>query len=242
MRRTDQSKFCMGAVTAPGAALKKIGLFGGTFNPIHFGHLRAAEEVRQIFELHQVIFIPASYPPHKKKVDGRASSRLEMVRLAIQGNPSFSVSDVELQRPGKSYSVETIRFFRQKFGLKASLFFIVGLDAFLEIHTWKDYAALFELSHFVVMSRPGLEKKFSPEHLPVELAQDFCYDDRKRGYAYRSGFCVFPREITALDISSTEIRKSFREGRSVRYLLPFSVEDYIRSCKIYRQKEAEAEV
>ena len=222
--------------------MKKIGLFGGTFNPIHYGHLRAAEEIHQLFALEQVVFIPASYPPHKKKVDSHASLRLEMVRLAIEGNKHFSVSDVELHRPGKSYSIETIRFFRDKFGPQASLYFIVGLDAFLEIDTWKDYAALFELCHFVVMSRPGLEKKFSPEHLPVELAPDFCYDKRKCGYVYRSGFLVFPREITALDISSTEIRKSFREGRSIKYLLPLPVENYIRSCKIYRNKEAEAEV
>jgi len=193
--------------------MKKIGLFGGTFNPIHLGHLRPAEEIGDIFDLDRVIFIPASYPPHKTK-DGiiPAPQRLEMVRLAIADNPRFSLSEVELERKGKSYSIETIEFFRRKFGPETHLYFILGLDAFLEINTWKEYAALFGLCHIVVMTRPGFEKNFSREHLPVELSGEFCYDDQKFGYAHVSGFFVYPREITALDISSTRIREYFRRG------------------------------
>lgn len=220
--------------------MKKIGLFGGTFNPIHFGHLRAAEEIGEACRLDEVIFVPASYPPHKKKVDIPASLRLEMVRLAISDNVHFALSEVELKRSGKSYSIETIKHFRQQLGMGPSLYFLVGLDAFLEIDTWKDYRALFELCHFVILSRPGLEKKFSAEHLPVELAGDFCYDAAKGGYAYRSGFFVFPKEITAMDISSTKIRENFQKGRSVKYLLPPPVEDFIRSHKLYQNQEAEA--
>ncbi len=220
--------------------MKKIGLFGGTFNPIHLGHLRAAEEIRENFDLDQMIFIPASYPPHKPKVAVPAASlRVEMVRLAIEDNPHFALSEVELKRPGKSYSIETIKHFRQKFGLRASLYFLVGLDAFLEIHTWKDYGALFSHCHFVILSRPGLEKKFSAKHLPVELAGDFCYDAEKGGYAHRSGFFVFPREITALDISSTKVRENIQKGRSIKYLLSSPVEDFIRSHKLYQNREAE---
>jgi nicotinate-nucleotide adenylyltransferase len=221
--------------------MKKMGLFGGTFNPIHLGHLRSAEEIWESFELDRVIFIPASYPPHKDKGDILpASLRAEMVRLAIADNPRFAFSEVELRRPGKSYSVETIAHFRREFGPETELYFILGLDAFLEINTWKEYAALFSLSHFIVMTRPGFEKNFTPEHLPVEMAKDFCYDSQTDGYAHRSGFFIFPREITALDISSTKIRENIRKRRTVKYLLPEPVESFIFEHNLYRAKETEA--
>jgi len=223
--------------------MKKIGLFGGTFNPIHLGHLRPAEEVRESFGLDQVIFIPASYPPHKEKGDILpASLRAQMVRLAIADNPRFAFSDVELLRPGKSYSVETITHFRQQFGPDTELYFILGLDAFREIKTWKDYTALFTLCHFIVMTRPGFEKKFTPEHLPVEIAKDFWYDVVKGGYAHRSGFSIFPKEITALDISSTKIRENIRQHRSVKYLLPDPVAVLIDQNNLYRAKETKGKV
>lgn len=222
--------------------MKKIGLFGGTFDPIHLGHLRSAEEICESFELDRVIFIPASYPPHKDKGDVLpASLRAEMVRLAIADNPRFALSEIELQRPGKSYSVETIAHFRRQFGRGTELYFILGLDAFLEINTWKEYVALFTLCHFVVMTRPGFEKNFAPEHLPVEMAGDFCYDLKKSGYAHRSGFFVFPKEITALDISSTKIREKVRKRHSVKYLLPETVATFIFQNNFYRAKEIEAE-
>jgi nicotinate-nucleotide adenylyltransferase len=210
--------------------MKKIGLFGGTFNPVHFGHLRPVEEIGEEFELDRVLLIPASSPPHKKK-EGilPAPLRLEMVKLAISDNPRLSLSEVELGRPGKSYSVETIEHFRREFGPETSLYFILGLDAFLEINTWKDFGALF-----------GLEKNFSGEHLPVELAGDFCYDTHKKAYAHVSGFFVYPREITALDISSTRIRELLASGRSVRYLLPGPVEAFIHRNQLYTTKDAES--
>ncbi len=221
--------------------MKKIGLFGGTFNPTHLGHLRSAEEICESFELDQVIFIPASYPPHKDKGDILpASLRAQMVRLAIADNPRFAFSEVELRRPGKSYSVETITHFRQQFGPDTELYFILGLDAFREINTWKEYAALFALCHFIVMTRPGFEKNFTPEHLPVEMPKDFCYDSQRGGFAHRSGFFVFPKEITALDISSTQIRENIRQHHSVKYLLPEPVEAFIYQNNLYRAKDSEA--
>jgi len=223
--------------------MKKIGLFGGTFNPIHLGHLRSAEEIGESFGLDEVIFIPASDPPHKNKGEILpASLRAEMVRLAIVNNPRFALSEVELQRPGKSYSVQTITHFRQRYGGDAQLYFILGLDAFLEINTWMDYAALFSLCHFIVMTRPGFEKNFTPEHLPVEMAKDFCYDSQEGGYAHRSGFLVFSKEITALDISSTKIRENIREHHSVKYLLPEPVQAFIDQNNLYRAKETRAKV
>jgi nicotinate-nucleotide adenylyltransferase len=221
--------------------MKKIGLFGGTFNPIHLGHLRAAEEIGDFFSLDRVIFIPSSYPPHKRKEGILAANlRTEMVRLAVSDNPRFATSGVELDRPGKSYSLETIEHFRNQFEPGTQLYFIVGLDAFREIHTWKEYASLFELCHFVVMTRPGFEKNFSPEHLPVELADDFCYDTQKGGYAHKSGFFVYPTEITGLDISSTRIREFLRKGNSIRYLVPPAVEAFIQTNHLYRNKDSEA--
>jgi len=215
--------------------MKKIGLFGGTFNPIHFGHLRSAEEIYEIFALQKVIFIPAADPPHKKKENIiPASWRARMVKLAIADNPRFSLSLVELRRKGKSYSVETIWHFRRRFGQRVQLYFIVGLDAFLEINTWKDYQTLFQLCHFVIMARPGFKKKFSADHLPVELRNSFCYDKKQRGFIHESGFGVFPREITGLDISSTMIREKIAQGQSIKYLLPAGVEDFIYRHKLYQ--------
>ncbi|MBM4333282.1 MAG: nicotinate-nucleotide adenylyltransferase [Deltaproteobacteria bacterium] len=221
--------------------MKKIGLFGGTFNPIHFGHLRSAEEIFDSFHLDRIIFIPSAYPPHKI-TDGLApaSLRVDMVHLAIAGNPRFSLSELEVHRPGKSYSVETIGHFRRQFGSETDLYFILGLDAFLEINTWKQYTALFELCHFIVMNRPGFENNFSREHLPVELAEDFCYDEQKGGYIHSSGYGVFPKEITALDISSTKIRDYLQKGLSVKYLMPAPVEEFIYRNNLYQTKDSES--
>jgi nicotinate-nucleotide adenylyltransferase len=217
--------------------MKRIGIFGGTFNPIHLGHLRSAEEIHEMFRLSKVIFVPSSDPPHKKKKGILPGSvRARMVRLAIAGHPPFALSELELKRPGKSYSIETISAFRRFFGQKSSLYFIVGLDAFLEIATWKKYLRLFELCHFVVMTRPSVGKIFSREHLPIELANAFCYDSRKNIYTHSSGYRLFPREITALDISSTQIRTLLQKGRSVKYLVPRAVEEFIRKNKLYSPK------
>jgi nicotinate-nucleotide adenylyltransferase len=131
--------------------------------------------------------------------------------------------------------VETVSYFRSHFGEQSELFFILGLDAFLEIGTWKDPATLFTLCHFVIMTRPGFEKKFIPEHLPVDLAQNFCYDLEKGSYLHKSGYGVFPREITALDISSTKIRENVRNGFSITYLLPPVVEEFIAKEQLYRK-------
>lgn len=223
--------------------MKKIGLFGGTFNPIHFGHLRSAEEIYELFALEKVIFIPAADPPHKKKANiAPALWRARMVNLAIADNPHFSLSLVELRRKGKSYSVETISHFRRRFGQRVQLNFILGLDAFLEINTWKDYPTLFQLCNFVIMTRPGFEKNFSVDHLPVELKNYFCYDEKKRGFIHESGFGVFPREITGMDISSTMIREKIAKGQSIKYLLPAGVEEYIYRHKLYQQEKSKQQV
>ncbi len=208
---------------------RRIGLFGGTFNPIHLGHLRGAEEVREQGGLDEVIFIPAALPPHKNTshiVDGR--HRLEMARLATKSNPHFSVSAVELERPGKSFSIDTLRYFRETY--EDDLHFIVGQDAFLEIETWKDYQSLFSLSHFIVMTGVGL----GGDQLPRALVQDFRYAPEARYWIHRSDNTLRFQEIHFLDISSTRIRALLERGRSAKYLVEAEVEAYIERNGLYR--------
>lgn len=210
----------------------RLGLFGGTFNPIHFGHLRAAEEVVEFLQLERLLFIPAARPPHKHA--GAVTSfaiRLEMTRLAVADHPLFEVSDIENQRPEKSYSIETLRLFRQQFGFATEIFFIVGLDAMLEIDTWKDYREIFTLCHFVVLDRPG----YDPDELITIMCQKFNCDfqaDRQM-FIHPDGNRIFFRPITRLDISSTQVRQLAAQGLSLRFLLPESVRRYILENKLY---------
>ena len=134
----------------------RIGLFGGTFNPIHYGHLRAALEVKEGFPLDECCFIPVAIPPHKTSGSmANSADRLEMLRLAISGREGFTVSDVELKRPGTSYSIDTVNQLKSNLGPDTELFLMLGLDAFLEIDTWKSYKALLHAIPFIVMARPN---------------------------------------------------------------------------------------
>ena len=148
----------------------RLGLFGGTFNPIHYGHLRSAEEVCEALALTRLWFIPAGHPPHKTAPGITPFEvRLEMSRLAVGDHPVMAVSDIEGRRPGRSYSIETLRQIRQEVGPAWELYFILGLDAILEIATWKDYTDLFTLSHFVVLDRPGYDRQRLEEVLLREV-------------------------------------------------------------------------
>jgi nicotinate-nucleotide adenylyltransferase len=196
------------------------------------GHLRGAEEIRQAFGLQEVIFIPAALPPHKMTEEiVQAHHRLEMVRRAIRKNLQFSTSDVELKRPGKSYSIDTIRYFREKYAVP--LYFIMGKDAFEEIETWKDFQNLFSLCNFIVMARPG-SMHASP--LPGVLAPAFRYDKGISGWIHASGNVVFLKEINFLDISSTRVRELAAKGVSIKYLVPIEVEAYIKKHGLYRKE------
>ena len=204
-----------------------IGVMGGTFNPIHIGHLRSAEEVREAFGLDRVIFIPSADPPHKgKKGIINISDRLEFVREAVRDNPFFSASDIEARRDGKSYTVDTLKEMKDRLESGGDLYFILGLDAFLEIETWYSYRELFGLSHFVVTDRPTPESHNPPFILPESLAALF---EKTEGRTLRhtSGNRVYYHNISALDISATEIRRLVGEGASIRYLVPERVNDII---------------
>ncbi len=212
----------------------KWGLLGGTFDPIHMGHLRCAEEIREIFDLNRIIFIPASHPPHK--LDAAVTSfyhREQMVRLAIEGNPSFSFSDVENLRAGKSYSIETVEYFLNKYLKSIEIYFILGQDAFQAIQTWKDWQKLLLLCNFSVLTRPGYESMGLSGILPEEFARQFIYDEAADGYRGPSGHLIYFRQVTFLDISSSDVRARVKNGKSITYLTPDSVRHYIKKNKLY---------
>lgn len=213
---------------------RRLGLFGGTFNPIHYGHLRSAEEVCEALALTRLWFIPASHPPHKNDQGITPFEvRLEMSRLAVGDHPVMSVSDLEGRRPGRSYSIETLRQIRREVGPTWELYFILGLDAILEIATWKDYQDLFTLSHFVVLDRPGYDSQRLEEVFLGAVHPLFRPLKVERGYQHPSGHKVVLQETTLMDISGTGIRKMVRDGRSIRYLLPEAVREYIITHKLY---------
>ncbi|MCX8011695.1 MAG: nicotinate-nucleotide adenylyltransferase [Desulfobacterota bacterium] len=215
---------------------QRVGLFGGTFNPIHFGHLRAAEEIREFFNLDQVIFIPSGIPPHKISENiVPPRHRFNMVKLAIQDNPGFWVSDFEIKSPTISYSIITIKHFRENLGENTALFFLLGIDAFLEINTWKDLHQLFYLIDFIVMSRPGYNQKLNANLSLIDENKKFLYNAKSNCYIHTSGHKLFFQEITLLDFSSRIIRQRIRNEQSIRYLVPSTVEEYIKKNELYQE-------
>lgn len=187
-----------------------------------------------------MIFIPAAIPPHKGLEDViEPGPRLEMVKLATFTNPFFSVSDVELERSGKSYSIDTLRYFRE--GQTDSFFFILGRDAFGEIETWRGYQNLFSLCNFIVMVRPGFGKTSPSSQLPKVLVSSFRYDQERGYWLHESGHTLHFEEITYLDISSTKIRELIKKGKSVKYLVPPEVEVYIHTHGLYQRKKRAGE-
>jgi nicotinate-nucleotide adenylyltransferase len=213
---------------------RRLGLFGGTFNPMHYGHLRSAEEVCETLGLERLWFMPAGEPPHK--TTGALTPfamRLEMARLAVGDHPVMTVSDLEGQRPGRSYSVETLEQVRRE-APDWELYFILGLDAMLEIATWKDYQKLFTLSHLVVLDRPGYDRGGLAEVLVREVHPQIRALEGEAGFQHPSGQRVIFQETTLMDISGTGIRNRVGQGRSIRFLLPEAVREYILKHKLYQ--------
>jgi nicotinate-nucleotide adenylyltransferase len=210
------------------------GLYGGTFNPIHFGHLRAAEEIYERFGMKEVVFIPSANPPHKDSRDAiNPNHRLKMVGLGITGNDHFSVSDLEYHRQGKSYSIDTVRELR-RLRPDETLAFILGLDAFLEIHTWHKYEEIFGECDFIVTTRPGAARVSCQQAIPEAVARVLKRKGPAREWIHPSGHRVVFTEVTDMAISATTIRTLVREGKSVRYLLPIRVNEYIQDHGLYK--------
>lgn len=194
-------------------------MFGGTFNPVHLAHLRVAEEAAEALGLDRVLFVPARIPPHKASAEvAPPAERLAMVRDAVAGNPRFEVSDLELRREGPSYSVDTLAALRAGLGAADRLWFLLGADAFREIHTWRRFAEIFRAADLAVLRRPpDLDPLPPPPGLGAEL------EPTRDGYRHASGREVRFVPVTPLDISSTRIRRALQEGRSIRYLVPEGV-------------------
>jgi len=216
-----------------------IGIFGGTFDPVHLGHLRAAEDLREALELAEIRFVPAAIPPHK---DARAvtapAARLRMLELATEGVPGFRVWPVELERQGPSYSIDTVRALRAEVGPSQRIAFALGRDAFAEFDTWKEHAAIFALCDVVVMSRPPQDERLTMADIPVAARQAFCYDPASGSFHHESGHRVIPLSVVPLDISATDIRARLAAGRSIRFLVPAPVEAYLASTHLYRSPHA----
>ncbi|MBS0012564.1 MAG: nicotinate-nucleotide adenylyltransferase [Desulfobacterales bacterium] len=230
----------------------KAGLFGGTFNPVHLAHLRMAEEVREAFGLDKIYFIPAANPPHKTDKDlVPARDRYEMLQAAISENPGFEISDAELRRPGRSYTIDTVNQVFAMLPEGARCFLIMGLDAFVEIDTWKDYHRLFDTIEVIVISRPqgrdtksgaGSKSRPAPADPAEKMAEvifnrisaGYEYDPAARRFQHPEKQAVYWFEATALDISASRIRSLAAQGKSIRYLVPGAAERYIYQKGLYK--------
>ena len=219
----------------------RIGLLGGTFNPIHLGHLRAAVEVKEGFSLDEIYLIPCAIPPHRKSehVAG-ATDRFEMTRLATSNTPGFLASDVELKRSGPSYTIDTILHFKSVLPKDTELYFILGLDAFLEIDTWKSYMDLFPLIPFIILTRPyaghidpNLRQQKIEDFIKSRISAGYKYDSSQSGFIHLEMEPVFLFNVTQLEISSSAIRSLIKKGVSIRFLVPDDVVDFIKTKRLY---------
>lgn len=200
--------------------MNKIGIFGGSFDPIHYGHLLLAEQARSLYGLSRVIFMPAKISPFKlNTVPTKGEDRYAMVLKAIEENPYFSVSDYELRKKSVSYTIETLRVLKKHFGSDTELFFITGTDAFLEIEQWSDAETLLKEFSFLVGTRPGYQDEALNQ---VIIKVRNCYDTR-----------VEKVEMPKVEISSSDIKERFYAGKSVKYLLPDSVAQYVIDHNLY---------
>ena len=223
----------------------RLGVMGGTFNPIHYGHLAAANEVGEAFALDTVVFVPAAVPPHKELaeiIDPR--HRLMMAIMATIAHPQFAVSSVEIDRPGASYTVDTVVQLKHLYQGQKSIYFIVGIDAFVDIATWRQPDVLLESCHIIVTSRPGYNvhdlvpstlRQVSERHphLTFEPLADRPPRNRRGFQVRETPYRIYVQEVSGLDISSTELRQRVKARRSIRYLLPDSVDAYIQKYQLY---------
>ena len=196
---------------------KRIGILGGTFNPIHLGHLMIAEMALEAFNLNRVIFVPAKEPPHKEADVIEAKYRLEMVHAAVLDNPNFLVSDVEMKREGKSYTIDTVRYFYNTYGPTTEFFFIAGTDTIQNLPTWKYIEELLDMCEFIGAIRPGATEDIG------EIIEWFG----------QRGSRIHILEVPEIKLSATDLRYRLRQGLSTRYMLPRLVYQYIKRHKIY---------
>ena len=217
-------------------------MFGGTFNPIHLGHLQVAAEVCARFRLDQIHLIPSAQPPHKKRGDlATAADRYEMVRLATAQQRQIVACDIEILRSGPSYTIDTVLAFKKKMRADGQLFFLVGMDAFLEIDSWKSFRKLFEQIAFIVMTRPGTagttEKAWLDKaafYAAERICKDYRLDARKQMLTHPRKQTIYLIAVEPVDIASSDIRQQVGNGTPIDRWVPAGVADYIREKGLYR--------
>jgi nicotinate-nucleotide adenylyltransferase len=221
----------------------RTGLFGGTFNPIHRGHIQAAGDVLHAFKLDRIYFIPSALPPHKSSRKlASAADRLQMVRLALKGHERFEACDIETERNGPSYSIDTVRHFKSAGGGRTVLYFIMGVDAFLEIHMWKDFNRLFEHTAMVVMSRPGAGQWTPPVRRQVEsyvkrhIDPGYQPDPGETKLDHLHLCAIHLVSVTPVDVSSSLVRDRIAKGDSIKDLVPPSVAEYILQRRLLNER------
>ena len=204
-----------------------IGIRGGTFDPVHFAHLRATEEVASELELERVHLIPGSIPPHRRQPLASPEQRLEMLKQAIGNNDKFIADDRELKREGESFTVDTIRSFRAELGHEMPIALIIGMDAFLNFTQRHEWKTIITLAHLVVTSRPDYTAQ------PLQDWAQSMQTENKLKLNTKSGGYLYFVSTTPLSISATDIRTQRHTGRSIRYLVPHAVHDYIQQYNLY---------
>jgi nicotinate-nucleotide adenylyltransferase len=215
-----------------------LALLGGTFDPIHLGHLRLAEELGEVLGLTEVRLLPSGTPPHRPPPVGSASDRLAMVRLAIAGNPRFVLDEHEIHQTAPCYMVDTLTQLRDELGSERPLTLFLGADAFLGLSTWHDWRRLFELAHLAVAHRPGFDPATWQAAMPAALVREL---EQRRSQSATDLHStpagrIFLTETTPLDIAASRIRSLVRTGHSIRYLVPDAVLDYIERHTLYRKE------
>lgn len=221
--------------------MTRVGVFGGSFNPIHLGHLLLADEILERLALDRILFVPAGCPPHKPARElAPAEHRYAMTRLAVQGHPRFGVSDLEITRPGPSYTVDTLRALRQSPGPQQQLFLLIGSETFLDLLTWKDPPALAQLARLVVVPRTGTS--FDPDGREARKILQEIGQEKWIRVPSEGPMPPFPPtgvllvSVTSLPISASELRRRAREGRSLFYRVPEAVSAYILEHRLYREE------
>lgn len=212
-----------------------LALFGGTFDPVHFGHLRAAVEARESLQLNRLILLPAGNPPHRSGTFASAADRLAMLQMAVKDDPDLPVDLREVQREGYSWMVDTLAEFRTEIGPDQPLALLLGQDAVNQLDSWKEWRRLFGLAHIIVMRRPDSSHAYSAGLL-AEIEPRLVGE--VAALRQQPGGLVLPLEVTQLAISSTDIRQRLRSGQSCRYLLPAEVIGYIRQHGLYSDPES----
>lgn len=218
--------------------LPLIGIYGGTFDPIHYGHLRVAEELLDVAGLKRIVFVPSGAPRLRSAPVASRNHRAAMVHLAIQDNELFSLDEREVNRPGVSTTVHSLREYKCELGDSSTLCFILGIDVFVKIHQWSEWRELFSLCHLIIVARPGYIVVNEDQNLPTEIRKEFisrCVTDAGDLGLQSSGF-IYTARTSLLEISASHIRSLINTGKSIRYLLPDNVSEYIKSNRLYTGK------